>query len=72
MDSNSKETLETIIKSHYEKQDIKILEINLEQDYFDDIRCEACTCLGWDRLSMKIPQNQLEKIPQEEGWEQIQ
>ena len=71
MDTKSNEILETIIKSHYEKQGIKILEINLEQNYFDGMRCEACSCLGWDRLSMKIPQNQFEEIPYEEGWEKI-
>lgn len=72
MDTKSKEILETIIKSHYEKQGIKIIEINLEQDYFEGVRCEACSCLGWDRLSMKIPQKQFEQMPIDEGWEQIQ
>ena len=69
IDTNAKEILETIIKGHYEKQEISILEINLEQNYFDDIRCEACTCLGWDLLSIKIPKDQFEQLPMEEGWE---
>ena len=68
----SKEILETIIKNHYEKQGIKILDLNLELDYYDGIRCEACSCLGWDRLSIKIPQEQMELIPQSEGWEPVE
>ena len=63
------EEIQIIITNHYEKQGIKILEINLEQNFYDDVRCEACSCLGWDRLSIKIPKDQLEKIPQDEGWE---
>ena len=65
----SKAILETIIKNHYENQGIKILDLNLEIDYYDGIRCEACTCLGWDRLSIQISQNDLEMIPESEGWE---
>ena len=68
----SKEILETIIKNHYEKQGIKILDLNLEIDYYDGVRCEACSCLGWDRLSIKIPQEQMELIPQSEGWEPVE
>ena len=65
----SKAILETIIKNHYENQGIKILDLNLEIDHYDGIRCEACTCLGWDRLSIQISQNDLEMIPESEGWE---
>ena len=68
----SKEILETIIKNHYEKQGIKILDLNMELDYYDGVRCEACSCLGWDRLSIKIPQEQMELIPQSEGWEPVE
>lgn len=68
----SKEILETIIKNHYEKQGIKILDLNMELDYYDGVRCEACSCLGWDRLSIKIPQEQMELIPQSEGWESVE
>ncbi len=65
----SKDISENIIKTHYEKQGIKILELNLELDVYDGVRCEACTCLGWDELSIKIPKNQLELLPETEGWE---
>ena len=65
----SKEILEDIIKSHYEKQGINVIDLNLELDVYEEIRCEACSCLGWDKLSIKIPQNQLELIPESEGWE---
>lgn len=65
----SKEILETIIKNHYENQGITILDLNLELDYYEGVRCEACTCLGWDRLSIQIPENDLENIPESEGWE---
>ena len=65
----SKAILETIIKNHYENQGIKILDLNLELDYYEGVRCEACTCLGWDRLSIQISQNDLESIPENEGWE---
>jgi hypothetical protein len=68
----SKEILETIIKNHYENQGIKILDLNLELDYYEGVRCEACSCLGWDRLSIKIPQEQMELIPQSEGWEPVE
>ena len=37
--------------------------------FYEGVRCEACSCLGWDRLSIKIPENQLELIPENEGWE---
>ena len=65
----SKEILETIIKSHYEKQGIEILDLNLELEVYDGVRCAACDCLGWDMLSIKIPKNQLELIPENESWE---
>lgn len=65
----SKAILETIIKNHYENQGIKILDLKLELDYYEGVRCEACTCLGWDRLSIQISQNDLESIPENEGWE---
>ena len=65
----SKAILETIIKNHYENQGIIILDLNLELDYYEGVRCEACTCLGWDRLSIQISQNDLESIPENEGWE---
>jgi hypothetical protein len=65
----SKAILETIIKNHYENQGIAILDLNLEIDYYEGVRCEACTCLGWDRLSIQISQNDLENIPEIEGWE---
>lgn len=65
----SRAVLETIIKNHYENQGIKILDLELELDYYDGVRCEACSCLGWDRLSIQISQNDLKKIPESEGWE---
>ena len=65
----SKEILEDIIKSHYDKQGINISDVNLVLDVYEGVRCEACSCLGWDRLSIKIPKNQLELIPESEGWE---
>ena len=65
----SKITSENIIKSYYEKQGINILDLTLELDVYEGIRCEACSCLGWDRLSIKIPKDQLELIPESEGWE---
>jgi len=65
----SKNVSENIIKSHYEKQGIEILEVNLELDVYGGVRCEACDCLGWDLLSIKIPKNQLELIPENEDWE---
>ena len=71
MRESSKEILEDVIKSHYEKQGINISDINLELDVYEGIRCEACSCLGWDRLSIKIPENQLELIPESEGWEPV-
>ena len=71
MRESSKEILEDIIKSHYKKQGINISDINLELDVYEGIRCEACSCLGWDRLSIKIPENQLELIPESEGWEPV-
>lgn len=64
----SKAILETIIKNHYENQGIKILDLKLELDYYEGVRCEACICLGWDRLSIQISQNDLESIPENEGW----
>jgi hypothetical protein len=65
----SKNISENIIKSHYENQGIKILDVNLELEVYEGVRCEACNCLGWDRLSIKIPENELELIPENEGWE---
>ena len=65
----SKNISENIIKSHYEKQGIEILDVNLELEVYEGVRCEACNCLGWDRLSIKIPENELELIPENEGWE---
>lgn len=65
----SRAVLETIIKNHYENQGIKILDLELELDYYDGVRCEACSCLGWDRLSIQISQNDLKKILENEGWE---
>lgn len=65
----SRAVLETIIKNHYENLGIKILDLELELDYYDGVRCEACSCLGWDRLSIQISQNDLKKIPESEGWE---
>jgi len=63
-----KEILESIIKNHYEKQGIKILDLNLELDVYEGVRCEACNCLGWDRLSIKIPKSQFELVNKSEGW----
>ncbi len=65
----SKNISQNIIKNHYEKQGISILDLELELDIFEGVRCEACNCLGWDRLSIKIPESQLELIPENEGWE---
>ncbi len=65
----SKEILEVIIKNHYEKQGINILDFNLELDVYEGMRCEACNCLGWDRLSINIPKSQIELIPKDENWE---
>jgi len=65
----SKNISENIIKSHYEKQGINILDLKLEIDVYEGVRCEACSCLGWDMLSIKIPENQLDLIPKNEGWE---
>ncbi len=65
----SKNISQNIIKNHYEKQGISILDLELEIDVFEGVRCEACSCLGWDRLSIKIPESQLELIPENEGWE---
>ena len=63
-----KEILESIIKNHYEKQGIKILDLNFELDVYEGVRCEACNCLGWDRLSIKIQKSQFELINKSEGW----
>ena len=65
----SKNISENIIKAHYEKQGISILDLNLELDVYEGIRCQACDCLGWDVLSIKIPENHLGLIPENEGWE---
>jgi hypothetical protein len=69
IDEESKNVSENIIKNHYEKQGINILDLELELEFYEGVRCEACDCLGWDRLSIKIPKNQLELIPENEGWE---
>jgi len=68
----SKEILETVIKNHYEKEEISILDLNLELDVIDEVRCESCNCLGSDRISIKIPRNQLDLISSSEGWEPIE
>ncbi|MDH3610374.1 MAG: hypothetical protein OEM79_01285 [Nitrosopumilus sp.] len=68
---NSKEILESIIKNYYEKQGIEILDLNLEFDVYEGVRCQACSCLGWDRLSINIPESQLEIIDSTEGWTSI-
>ena len=65
----SKEILENVIKSHYEKQGINVVDLNLELNFYEGTRCLACSCLGWDKLSIKIPENQLQLIPESEGWE---
>jgi len=65
----SKEFVEGIIKNHYEKQGINILDLSLELNVYEGVRCEACNCLGWDRLSIKISENELELISESEGWE---
>lgn len=68
-DEKSKNILETIIKNHYETKGIEVLDLVLELNVYEDIRCESCDCLSNDKLSMKIPQNQLELLPPDEGWE---
>ena len=65
----SKEFVEGIIKNHYEKHGINILDLSLELNVYEGVRCEACNCLGWDRLSIKIPENELDLISDSEGWE---
>ena len=65
----SKEILKNVIKSHYEKQGIDVVDLNLELGVYEGMRCEACSCLGWDKLSIEIPKNQLQLIPESEGWE---
>ncbi len=64
-----KEIVEDIIKNHYEKQGINILDLSLELNVYEGVRCEACNCLGWDRLSIKISENELDLISDSEGWE---
>ena len=68
----SKEILETIIKNHYEKEGISVLDLNLELNVIDEIRCESCDCLGSDRVSIKIPRNQLDLISSSEGWKPLE
>ena len=68
---NKSEILESIIKDHYEKEGLRILDLKLELDVIDEIRCESCNCLGWDKLSIKIPKNQFDLIPSNEGWKVI-
>ncbi len=65
----SKEFVEGIIKNHYEKHGINILDLSLELNVYEGARCEACNCLGWDRLSIKISENELDLISDSEGWE---
>ncbi|HUT05334.1 MAG TPA: hypothetical protein VMW74_01410 [Nitrosopumilaceae archaeon] len=60
----TKKILERIIKNHYGEQVKDILDLNPEIDVYEDVRCEACICLGWDMLSIKIPESQLELIPE--------
>ena len=64
---NSKRNLEIIIKNHYEKQGIKILNLNLEIKG-QEISCEVCNCLIWDNLSIQIPKKQIELLPKSESW----
>ena len=64
-----KEIVEDIIKNNYEKQGINILDLSLEINAYEGIRCEACNCLGWDKLSIKIPKSELKLISESEGWE---
>ena len=63
--------LESIIKSHYEKQGIQIFDLKLEPNFYEGVRCAACSCLGWDKLSIQIPHNQFEMLSENEGWEII-
>jgi hypothetical protein len=70
-ESNKSEILETIIKNHYKNEGLKILDLKLELDVIDDPRCDSCDCLGHDKLSLKIPKNQLGLLPPDEGWEEI-
>ena len=69
--TNSKDELEMIILNHYENEGVKVLNVKLEKNVLDEIRCEACSCLGWDRLSLEIRKNDFEKIAQE-GWSEIE
>lgn len=64
----SKKILEGIIKNYYQKQGINVLNLILELDVYDGVRCQACSCLGWDLLSIEIPKDQQELIPEKEGW----
>ena len=68
-DEELKEIVEGIIKNHYGKQGINILDLSLELNVYEEVRCDACNCLGWDRLSIKIPKNELDLISESEGWE---
>lgn len=70
-ESNKSEILETIIKNHYENEGLTVLDLKLELDVIDDLRCDSCDCLGHDKLSLKIPKNQLEILSPNEGWEEI-
>ena len=64
----SKRNLEIIIKNHYEKQGITILNLNLEIEEQEEISCDECNCLIWDNLSIQIPEQQLELLPKNEVW----
>lgn len=68
-EEEKKMNYEIIIKNHYSRQGVNILNLELEIDAYEGIRCEACDCLGWDRLSIQIPKDQLEFIPKSEGWQ---
>ena len=63
------EILEKIIKTHYENQGLTVLNLELEPNYFEGVRCAACDCLGWDRLLIEIPEDQLTMVPENEGWQ---
>ncbi len=64
-----KNNLEIIIKNHYEKQGLTILnlEIELRENYNNF--CSGCGCLDWKILSLQIPENQLDLIPEDEVWQ---
>ena len=61
--------MEIIIKNHYEKHGVTILNLSLEIEGNEEISCEGCDCLIWDLLSIKIPEDQFELLPKNEGWQ---